>query len=285
MSATSPAPPVWKRALLGAVQGACLLAVVLAASNLLRGAAVLGPWPDGPALIVLGACVFAIGRAVAGSVPGACMGALGGLALGLAVATLFKVPAEPVVPSGERLSLAGPTLDGKTFDLEQYRGKVVLVDFWATWCPPCLKELPTIRALYDRHHEDGFEVVGVSLDHTRAALARFVQHEKLPWPQIYFDEAGKRGWDNPLARQYGVRSIPVLLLVSRDGVVVSGLRGEALTKAVDSLMSGGAAERPMHTNPRVLAGALVVGCLAGALAGSLLQRRLERRVPSAPQAG
>jgi thiol-disulfide isomerase/thioredoxin len=274
---------VWKRALFGAVQGVCLVGVGLIAYNLMRGVGPLQPWPGGPAMVVLAGCVFALGRALAEGLMGACVGALTGLALGLAVSSPFKVPAEQT-----GFSLAGPTLDGKEFDLEQYRGKVVLVDFWATWCGPCREELPNIAALYKRYHDDGLEVVGVNLDHNRDALAQFVKRNKLPWPQIYFEEQDKPGGTSPLAAKHEVRLIPETFLISRDGVAVRGLHGAALEKSVKALMSGKRAETPMRPNPHVLAVALVVGCLAGALAGALIERRMGQYTPrprSAPAVG
>src|SRR5207248_10637606 len=117
---------------------------------------------------------------------------------------------------GQMIDLAGSTLDGSRFDLAEQRGKVVLVDFWATWCGPCIAELPNVRAVYDQHHGNGFEVVGVSLDSERPHLAKFLHDHPEPWPQIFFDEEGQRGWDSPLARRYGVRAIPCLLVIDRD---------------------------------------------------------------------
>src|SRR5207247_763724 len=117
------------------------------------------------------------------------VGALAGLALGLGLGWFFGAALGETGNTdlvGRQVEVSGPTLDGKTFRLEDLRGKVVLVDFWATWCPPCRAALPELRALRDRHREAGFEVVGVSLDESREQLARFVRREELPWPQVYF---------------------------------------------------------------------------------------------------
>ena len=75
-------------------------------------------------------------------------------------------------------------LGGQTFDLAAQRGKVVIVNFWATWCPPCREELPNVKSVYDKYHDKGFEVVAVSLDQDSDALARYVKEHGLPWPQI-----------------------------------------------------------------------------------------------------
>ncbi|HET6575235.1 MAG TPA: TlpA disulfide reductase family protein [Fimbriiglobus sp.] len=139
--------------------------------------------------------------------------------------------AQPAV--GLAMDIASPTLDGGRFDLAEHRGKVVLVDFWATWCGPCIAELPNVRAVYDKYHGDGFEVVAVSLDFERARLDKFLEAHPEPWPQIFFDEEGKRGFDNPLAQRCGVQGIPYLLVIDRDGkLVASDVRGRQIDAAV-----------------------------------------------------
>jgi thiol-disulfide isomerase/thioredoxin len=146
---------------------------------------------------------------------------------------------------GEGIEVAGPTLDGKAFDLAGYRGKVVLVDFWATWCGPCLVELPHVKETYDRYHADGFEIVSVSLDTDPQVLAEFVKKRGLPWPQIIFDEPAKRFWDSPLVKQFGVRGIPFTMLVDREGKLLeTGLRGPRLGQAVADALGRPAPEVP-----------------------------------------
>ena len=118
---------------------------------------------------------------------------------------------------------------GKPLSLAAYRGKVVLVDFWATWCGPCRAELPNVIAAYKKYHAKGFEVVGISLDSDNNKLTQFTQSQGMPWPQ-YFDGAG---WENKLAKKYGVNSIPMTyLLDSRGRVIGKSLRGERLAEAV-----------------------------------------------------
>jgi peroxiredoxin len=118
---------------------------------------------------------------------------------------------------------------GKPFNLAAYKGKVVLVDFWATWCGPCVGELPNVQAAYEKHHAAGFEIVGISLDSDKAKLEKFIESKKMPWQQ-YFD--GK-GWENKLAGKYGVNSIPATYLLDGEGkIIAKNLRGEALEAAV-----------------------------------------------------
>jgi thiol-disulfide isomerase/thioredoxin len=116
-------------------------------------------------------------------------------------------------------------LAGQPLSLGAYRGKVVLVDFWATWCGPCVNELPNVLAAYKKYHDQGFEIVGVSLDQDEGKLTSFMKEQGVTWAQ-YFD--GK-GWDNKLAVKYGIQSIPATFLLDGNGTIIAqDLRGEAL---------------------------------------------------------
>lgn len=114
---------------------------------------------------------------------------------------------------GKPVDIRFTALDGREVDLAKLRGKVVLVDFWATDCGPCVAEMPEIKAVYDKFHDKGFEIIGISLDSKEATLRRFIRDKKLPWPQ-HFD--GK-GWENRFAQQFGIFSIPTAWLVNRRG--------------------------------------------------------------------
>lgn len=123
---------------------------------------------------------------------------------------------------GAPLELEGKLLSGTTLDWESYRGKVVLIDFWATWCVPCVADLPNVKALYDKYHSLGFEVIGVSLDHSHHELESFVKQNSLPWEQVFdakIQDTNKR--PSPMATKFSVASIPTAFLVDRDGKVLS----------------------------------------------------------------
>jgi thiol-disulfide isomerase/thioredoxin len=117
---------------------------------------------------------------------------------------------------GNPIEITGTQLDGKKFDWAQYRGKVVLIDFWATWCGPCIAELPNVKKNYDLYHKRGFDVVGISLDDDRDALLEFVKKEGNPWVNLNDGASG-----NPAAKLYGINSIPTVILVDKEGKVVS----------------------------------------------------------------
>jgi peroxiredoxin len=126
-------------------------------------------------------------------------------------------------------------LDGREVDFAKLRGKVVLVDFWATWCGPCVAELPNVKAAYEKYQAQGFEVIGISLDSPkdRAKLEKFVKDHGLNWPQ-HFDEKNKR---NHIAEEWGIVGIPAVFLFGKDGrLVAKDTKGEALAKAVESAL-------------------------------------------------
>jgi len=124
------------------------------------------------------------------------------------------------------------TLDGQTISLHDFRGKVVLLDFWATWCGPCRPEIPRIRESYLKYHDRGFEVIGISLDKDRKKLETFIEEKKVIWPQIF----DGKGWNSALARLYGVHSLPRPILLDRETrVYMPNARGKHLDRALEKL--------------------------------------------------
>lgn len=127
------------------------------------------------------------------------------------------------------------TPEGEAINLSDYAGtgKVVLVDFWASWCGPCVREMPRLVEMYEKYKNQGFEIVGVSLDSDGEAWKKGIERLNITWPQM----SDLKGWQSEAAKMYAIRSIPHVLVLDKDGVIVSrGLHGEELQKKIEELM-------------------------------------------------
>lgn len=149
----------------------------------------------------------------------------------------FSAPGRRLGLVGSEMEVFGKTLDGKDFDWSKYKGKVVLVSFWATWCPSCVEELPNIKEAYEKYHKEGFDVVGISVDQRRLALDEFLEERDLPWVQLH-EEAET----NKLAEHYDVPGPPFVALVGRDGKVIStSAHGRELQHELEKIFGAGSA--------------------------------------------
>lgn len=127
-------------------------------------------------------------------------------------------------------------LDGREVDLKALRGKVVLIEFWAMWCAPCVEEIPNLKAVYDKYHAQGFEIIGIQQDsaNARNRLVEFLKKKEITWPQ-FFDGKGSK---NEITIRYGVQSIPTMFLLDQTGRLVStSARGPALEREVKRLLA------------------------------------------------
>jgi thiol-disulfide isomerase/thioredoxin len=115
------------------------------------------------------------------------------------------------------LPLAFTAFDGTKIDLKDYRGKIVLIDFWATWCGPCKASFPKLKKIYTKYKDKGLVIIGISFDDIRKDLARYLAKTPLPWP-TYFDEKGR---NNEIGQKYGVTQIPQLWAIDKQGKVIS----------------------------------------------------------------
>lgn len=126
-----------------------------------------------------------------------------------------------------------PTPDGDTIALSDYRGKYVLVDFWASWCGPCRQENPNIVRMYNRFKGKNFEILGVSLDKERAGWVKAIADDQLTWKQV----SDLKFWDSIVTGLYAIQSIPATLLVDPDGKIIArNLRGPELEEKIASLL-------------------------------------------------
>jgi len=126
------------------------------------------------------------------------------------------------------------TPEGKPLSISSFKGKVVLVDFWASWCGPCRKENPNVVAMYKKLHAKGFDIYGVSLDDNKEKWLNAIKADGLVWNHA----SDLKGWDNQVAKQFGIDAIPFTILLDKEGKIIGkGLRGKELESAVESALA------------------------------------------------
>lgn len=154
----------------------------------------------------------------------------------LARNTATRVEVErKLAPGKPAPEITQPTPDGNLFSLSDLKGKVVLIDFWASWCGPCRRDNPEVVRMYNRFNSKGFEILGVSLDKDRTAWLNAIAKDGLIWNQV----SDLKYWQSDAALSYGVKSIPHTVLVDRNGnIIARGLRGQALELKLEEIFEG-----------------------------------------------
>jgi len=148
---------------------------------------------------------------------------------------LARIPIlRKLVIGNPAIAIKATTSDGKEITLDTYRGKVLLLDFWASWCGPCRQEIPNMKKVYNEFHGKGFEILGISLDDSRVKFRSYVDEQDISWPQIF----DGKGWNSEAGKLYAVNSIPATFILDRNGKIrYRNMRGDDLYEAVKTLIA------------------------------------------------
>ena len=130
--------------------------------------------------------------------------------------------------------IALPAPDGQIITLSSLKGKLVLIDFWASWCPPCVKEQPELKALYEKQSKNvkagKFEILGLSIDKNKENWEKAIKRFKIPWPQV----SDLKFWKSPVTSDYGIEDLPFNVIVDEQGIIVAiNLHGKKLEDFID----------------------------------------------------
>lgn len=153
---------------------------------------------------------------------------------GLNVSSILNRPVNVTAIGAIAPTFEGPTPEGESLSLEKFRGKVTIIDFWASWCRPCRIENPNLVRLYKRMHSKGLEIVGVSLDRNKASWERAIADDGLIWNHV----SNLKYWNDPIAKLYSVRAIPAAFVLDKEGkIVAKNLRGAQLDAKIEELLA------------------------------------------------
>jgi peroxiredoxin len=136
----------------------------------------------------------------------------------------------PQLANNTPLELKVTAVDGLEIDLSKLRGKVVLLDFWATRCPPCVEEVPNVLAAYNKFHDKGFEIIGISTDENKEILIRFIKARGITWPQ-YLDD------NRQISQRWKINGLPTMWLINKKGLVVNMNARDDLQGNVEKLLA------------------------------------------------
>lgn len=146
---------------------------------------------------------------------------------------IMVLPLLSIAKGFEAINFSATDVEGNSFELNDYKGKVVILDFWATWCPPCVKEIPVLKNIYKNFGDKDFEIISIALERKPDDYAKnYVKENKMNWVHIISKEKGRE-----IAKIYKIRYIPTMFILNKEGkIVATGLRGDSLKKKIAEMV-------------------------------------------------